>query len=333
MNAIQQLQSETTMSAPLKTNNLIPVFSGDIAGQPAQLVDARELHSFLEVARDFSNWIKDRIEAYGFLLDQDYLEFSPKLAKTSKGGRPTKNYHLTLDTAKELSMVERNEKGREARRYFIDCERRMLRQTQNAVPLPTQASQPSALAALSRQRYFLSIEGNQLANLTPIAEGTLVMNPDNPAAWTSLIAELAPRELIPHILKNAADRMLVIAKTAAITEAGGFKGAVQREPWPVRRPEQHAELLYAWYERFGDESLTVGEVIRLIDMEKEKQKNIALVQVMQDMCGNRKQLNPNKLGIKIRQSLGYIVDGLQFVIDGEKDRAKKWRVVAAAEAR
>jgi hypothetical protein len=44
------------------------------------------------------------------------------------------------------------------------------------------------------------------------------------------------------------------------------------------------------------------------------------------MCSHRKQFNLNKLGIKIRQSVGAIVDGLQFVIDGEKDRAKKWRV-------
>lgn len=49
---------------------------------------------------------------------------NPKNPK-NKGGRPTKEYFLTLDMAKELSMVERNEKGKQARKYFIECEKRL----------------------------------------------------------------------------------------------------------------------------------------------------------------------------------------------------------------
>lgn len=98
------------------TTQLIPVFSGELSGNPVQLVDARLLHSFLEVARDFSHWIKDRIEEYGFIENVDFL-----LAKFSeqkrRGGHNKIDYHITLDMAKELSMVERNEKGKQARRY------------------------------------------------------------------------------------------------------------------------------------------------------------------------------------------------------------------------
>lgn len=79
-----------------------------------QMVDARELHSFLEVGRDFSNWIKDRIEKYRFVQGRDYivlesspdwgnvLEFdSPNRANQSRGGdRRSKDYALTLDMAK-----------------------------------------------------------------------------------------------------------------------------------------------------------------------------------------------------------------------------------------
>jgi len=108
------------------------------------------------------------------------------------------------------------------------------------------------------------------------------------------------------------------------------KETAQREPWPLRRPEQHAELLSAWRERFGNESLTVGDVIRQIQPALGKPENIALAQVMRDMCGYR-QINPNKIGIKISQSLGYAADGLHFVSDGERDRAKKWRVVSDAD--
>ncbi|MBK1884393.1 antA/AntB antirepressor family protein [Luteolibacter pohnpeiensis] len=99
-------------------NALIPIQSQ--AG--IQTVNARELHQFLEVGKDFSNWIKDRIEKYGF---SEGTDFTPELAKSS-GGRPSLEYHVTLAMAKELSMVERNEKGKQARQYFIECERRAM---------------------------------------------------------------------------------------------------------------------------------------------------------------------------------------------------------------
>ena len=91
-----------------------------------QTVNARDLHAFLEVGKDFSNWVKDRIDQYGFVENQDFVIDSPKLAnQTSRGGdRRSKDYHLSLDMAKELSMVERNARGKQARQYFIECERR-----------------------------------------------------------------------------------------------------------------------------------------------------------------------------------------------------------------
>ena len=72
-------------------------------------VDARELHAFLGVGRDFTNWIKDRLATYGFAEGVDFVTH-PVLAKTGEnpsGGRPRTEYALTLDTAKELAMVER----------------------------------------------------------------------------------------------------------------------------------------------------------------------------------------------------------------------------------
>lgn len=101
------------------TTQLIPVFNGELDGRNQQLCDARDLHTFLGVGRFFSNWIKERIEQYGFVETEDFL---PVLAK-STGGRPATEYHLTLDTAKELAMVENNDQGRQVRRYFIAMER------------------------------------------------------------------------------------------------------------------------------------------------------------------------------------------------------------------
>lgn len=109
-------------------NELITISPEFINDCQVNTINARELHDFLEIGRDFSNWIKDRIDQYEFAESRDFVVFdSPNLAnQNGRGGdRRSKEYHLTLDMAKELSMVERNEKGREARRYFIDCENRL----------------------------------------------------------------------------------------------------------------------------------------------------------------------------------------------------------------
>lgn len=106
----------------------IPIFAGEIAGIPAQLVNGRELHKFLESKQYFADWIKDRISDYQFMQDIDFRVIHSFMKDdTAFGGkRKIIDYHLTLDMAKELSMVERNPKGKEARRYFIECEKRLL---------------------------------------------------------------------------------------------------------------------------------------------------------------------------------------------------------------
>lgn len=67
-------------------------------------VSARELHAFLESKQDFSTWIKSRIEKYGLVENQDYEVFHNFMENPS-GGRPLIEYALTVDAAKELSMV------------------------------------------------------------------------------------------------------------------------------------------------------------------------------------------------------------------------------------
>ena len=113
----------------MTNSNLIPVFNGLIQNQPVQLCNARELHTFLDIGKDYSTWIKDRINEYGFIQDEDYLVITERT-----NGRPRKEYHITLDMGKELAMVERNEKGRQIRKYFIECERRATQPQQLALP-------------------------------------------------------------------------------------------------------------------------------------------------------------------------------------------------------
>jgi len=95
-------------------------------GQKA--VNARELHEFLGNKREFVTWIKQRIEQYGFVENQDYTSFD-NIVKRENGATVRKEYAISLDMAKELSMVENNEKGRLARKYFIECEKVATKQT------------------------------------------------------------------------------------------------------------------------------------------------------------------------------------------------------------
>ncbi|EFB6639029.1 phage antirepressor Ant [Escherichia coli] len=107
------------------TSQLIPVFNGTISNETTLLCNARDLHAFLGVGKMFAHWIKDRLGEYGFVENQDVVIACQNWQAKGRGGHNRKDYHLTLDTAKELAMVERNEKGRQIRRYFIECEKKL----------------------------------------------------------------------------------------------------------------------------------------------------------------------------------------------------------------
>ncbi len=133
---------------------LIPVFQGEIGGVAGQVCNATDLNAFLGVASKFTDWIGNRIAKYGFLENQDSAFASKNLeAKNGSGGHNRKNYLITLDTAKELSMVENNAKGREARRYFIAMERQALAAVGQAVPI-----RPPAPALVDDPRPFPALD-------------------------------------------------------------------------------------------------------------------------------------------------------------------------------
>lgn len=99
-------------------NGLIPIFEGE---NKQELVDARQLHERLEVGKDFSTWVKDRIDQAGLFENEDYVVFTNS-GENPQGGRPSKEYALIVGAAKHIAMMERNEKGKEIRQYFIDYE-------------------------------------------------------------------------------------------------------------------------------------------------------------------------------------------------------------------
>lgn len=86
-------------------------------------VSGRILHEFLDVKSNYSTWFK-RMCKYGFIENVDYYTCFPNLESENKHGGLNKEAHiLKLDMAKEISMLQRNEKGKQARQYFIEVEK------------------------------------------------------------------------------------------------------------------------------------------------------------------------------------------------------------------
>lgn len=100
------------------TAELIPVHTNPDGGKA---VMGRDLHEFLEVKKDYPTWFS-RMAEYGFSAGQDFL---PKMGEINGRGRPQQDHIISLDMAKEISMIQRTERGKQARQYFIECERRM----------------------------------------------------------------------------------------------------------------------------------------------------------------------------------------------------------------
>ena len=140
-----------------------------VAGQTQATVNARELHAFLENRDHFSTWIKGRISQYDFVENQDFVSFSEI---PENGGRRIE-YALSLDMAKELSMVERNARGKQARQYFIDCEKRAIAIDFND-PLQVAQAYIEAETARREAERQLRIAGGALERLGA-SEGSLCL--------------------------------------------------------------------------------------------------------------------------------------------------------------
>jgi phage anti-repressor protein len=234
---------------------LIPVFTGTLQDQSVQLCNARDLHTFLQVGRDYSNWIKDRIETYGFIEGEDY---SPNLANRSGGtaGKRRIDYHLTLDTAKELSMVENNEQGRMARRYFIAQEKKTLVQIGQAQPAaelpaphnhkhltPTQAEQIATLmctlfpGSLDRHAAWVRFKGNFKINsyrrlpASKFDEAITFIESTDARRRNEFGREAEGRQLVPRNAAPQVDLDALSRQVAEYLQAGqrGETGSVSQE--------------------------------------------------------------------------------------------------------
>lgn len=108
---------------------LILFNSKKINNELVNTINARELWEQLGSKQEFAHWIKDRLER--FVENLDYVKSKGVFDKINKnlinkGGRPTIDYFLTIDTAKMICMMENNKIGDKIRRYFIECEKELF---------------------------------------------------------------------------------------------------------------------------------------------------------------------------------------------------------------
>ena len=145
-------------------NQIITIQKSVIGAESVNSVNARELHSNIESKQEFSAWIKNRIEKYDFKENDDFVSFD-KVIKREIGATTVKDYIITLDMAKELAMVENTPKGREVRKYFIECEKQFAagltqyKEVQGQVDLAVrELSKKSLEADTFKAKYYETLE-------------------------------------------------------------------------------------------------------------------------------------------------------------------------------
>lgn len=197
----------------MTTTELVPVFTGTLQNQTVQLVNARDLHVCLQIGKDFSTWIKSRIEQYGFIEGEDYAIFAaPQIRGAGNRGKRT-DYHLTLDTAKELAMVENNDQGRAVRRYFIRIEREAKPAVQPAPqpaalpPPPQQTLEQLALERLRSVKFMLYFDELGELCLFSRSRKCLSIEPDELASTIADPKSKIAREHLPAIINAAVKRL------------------------------------------------------------------------------------------------------------------------------
>lgn len=193
--------------------------------QGASVVSARELYDYLEIKKQFADWIKSRIEKYGLVENQDYMTFS----LFGEKGRPSVEYALTIDAAKELAMVEGNARGKQARQYFIECEK-SLRQLAN--PAPAQLSTDQVLLHLvSQQTQLLTNQQAMLDQLRSDVE-QIKASHHSPFTCTTPTRPRYGQQLgVPGLPPGKATSRLRQLICQRIAEYSGMHGVNTQETW------------------------------------------------------------------------------------------------------
>lgn len=101
--------------------NIIPI-KVEVNENQEPILNGRDLHSFLEVKTPYKKWF-DRMTDYGFEENIDFCTVGQKSPIANGGYQEITDHVLKLDMAKEIAMIQRSEKGKQARRYFLQIEK------------------------------------------------------------------------------------------------------------------------------------------------------------------------------------------------------------------
>ncbi len=233
----------------------IKTFDGTLnpdAANPADrvfqtLVNARDLHAALGSGAKFADWIRDRIEQHELVEEEDFAQRSFSENGEKPQGRPSTDYHLTLDTAKHLALADRSPQGRAVRQYFIEVERRAH---EHVVPLISelraqnqQISEQNALLRQQVQKTYLRdnpkaakvLRYHAIQELTQ-AEKARLMGWKTSDNWRKMLGEMAALGLVDYTPDpgRQAGGVAAIAHMKALHQAYG-KPAVSPKQLAARQ--------------------------------------------------------------------------------------------------
>ncbi len=211
----------------------LPIASRIIAGAPTETVLARKLHEFLSVGRRYQTWISARIDQYEFAENEDYILTKSRTGhgrsnssqNGEKVGRPSFDHYITLDMAKELAMVERNEKGREARRYFIKCEARLKQELKaklkGNINMQDSFDEMDSLSREKVSRVLMAFQNGEMIHSQVISPTSIVIEAENLAQFVE-DGEFFPSEVLPSLLRACTNRLIGMAEPKKINNQPDF---------------------------------------------------------------------------------------------------------------
>ena len=148
--------------------NIIKITKNEIGNAELNSVNARDIHNYLQVNSKFADWIKRAISKYDFKENIDYTVLKNEKKLNDGVCRPFTDYIVTMDMAKELAMLENNPKGRETRKYFINCEKELQKSSPYAALQEIATFQKRQLDQLQGMGDILINQQVQISNLANI---------------------------------------------------------------------------------------------------------------------------------------------------------------------
>lgn len=206
--------------------NLIEISNNKISNETVKTVNARELHNFLEVKSRFNDWINNRIRDFGFVENQDFATVTKNLVS----GGIQKEIYLSIDMAKELSMVERNEKGKQARQYFIEMEK-VAKSTDPMMLLNDPVYLRGALATYSERVIELTPKAEAFDRLATATEGA--MNLTNAAKHL----QMQPRSFNQFLFANGWIYKRTVGSAWIAYQDKLQRGYLEHKAHPVTQPD------------------------------------------------------------------------------------------------